>query len=92
MEKGQKELGNMIECTFPPLIYLNAKFGHSRTSLVAQLVNCNAGEPGLIPGSGRSAKEGNGNPLQYSCLENPMDREASWAIVNGVSKESDRTE
>ena len=37
----------------------------------------NAGDPGLIPGSGRSAGEGNGNPLQYSCLENPMDRGAN---------------
>ena len=36
----------------------------------------NAGDPGLIPGSGRSPREGNGNPLQYSCLENPMDGEA----------------
>ena len=36
----------------------------------------NVGDPGLIPGSGRSPGEGNGNPLQYSCLENPMDREA----------------
>jgi len=39
-----------------------------------------------IPGSGRSPGEGNGNPLQYSCLENPMDREAWWAIVRGVAK------
>ena len=37
---------------------------------------CNAGDPGSIPGSGRSLGEGNGNPLQYSCLENPMDRGA----------------
>ena len=37
---------------------------------------CNAGDPGSIPGSGRSPGEGNGNPLQYSCLENPMDRRA----------------
>ena len=37
---------------------------------------CNAGDLGLIPGSGRYTGEGNGNPLQYSCLENPMDREA----------------
>ena len=37
---------------------------------------CNAGELGLIPGSGRSLGEGNGNPLQHSCLENPMDGEA----------------
>ena len=38
---------------------------------------CNAGDPGSIPGSGRSPGEGNGNPLQYSCLENPVDR-GSW--------------
>ena len=38
---------------------------------------CNAGDPGSIPGSGRSPGEGNGNPLQYSCLENPMDGGAS---------------
>ena len=37
---------------------------------------CNTGDPGLTPGSGRSAGEGNGNPVQYSCLENPMDGEA----------------
>ena len=37
---------------------------------------CNAGDPGLIPGSGRSPAEGNGNPLQHSCLENPMDKGA----------------
>ena len=45
-------------------------------SLVAQMVKasaCNAGDPGSIPGSGRSPGEENGNPLQYSCLENPMD-------------------
>ena len=47
---------------------------------------CNAGDPGLIPGLGRSPGAGNGNPLQYSCLENPMDRGARWAIVHGVAK------
>ena len=46
----------------------------------------NAGDLGSIPGSGRSPGEGNGNPLQYSCLENPMDRGAWWAIVHGVAK------
>ena len=46
---------------------------------------CNPGDQGLIPGSERSPGEGNGNPLQYSCLENPMDREAWWATVRGVS-------
>ena len=45
-----------------------------------------AGDMGLIPGSGRFLGEGNGNPLQYSCLENSMDREAWWVIVHGVSK------
>ena len=50
---------------------------------------CNAGDTGdvgSIPGSGRSPKEGNGNLLQYSCLENPMDRGAWWATVQRVAK------
>ena len=46
----------------------------------------NVRNPGLIPGSGRSPGEGNGNPLQYSCLENPMDRGAWWATVQRVAK------
>ena len=44
------------------------------------------GDQGSIPGSGRSPGEGNGNPLQYSCLENPMDGEAWWATIHGVAK------
>ena len=47
---------------------------------------CNAGDPSSIPGLGRSPGEGNGNPLQYSCLENPMDRGAWWATVHRVAK------
>ena len=47
---------------------------------------CNTGHLGLIPGSGRSPAEGNGNPLQYSCLENPMDGGAWWATVHRVEK------
>ena len=47
---------------------------------------CNAGDPGLIPGSERFPAEGHGNPLQYSCLENPMDRGAWWATVHRVAK------
>ena len=64
---------------------------------MAQLVKnppANAGETrdkGSIPGSGRSPGEGNGNPLQYSCLENPMNRGTWWAAVHGVT-ESDTTE
>ena len=46
----------------------------------------NAGNMGSIPGLGRSPGDGNGNPLQHSCLENPMDRGAWWAIVHGVAK------
>ena len=54
-------------------------FNIRMASLVAQMVKTsayNVGDPDSIPGSGRSPGEGNGNPLQYSCFENPMDREA----------------
>ena len=47
---------------------------------------CNAGDLGLIPGSGRSPGEGNGNPLQYSCLEKPMDRGTWRTTVHGVTR------
>ena len=47
---------------------------------------CNAGDLGSIPGSGRFPGEGNGNPLQYSCLENPLDREVWWVTVHGVAE------
>ena len=46
----------------------------------------NVGDLGSIPGLGRSSGEGNGNPLQYCCLENPMDRRAWWATVHRVAK------
>ena len=51
---------------------------------------CNAGDPGLIPGLGRSPGEGNENPLQYSCLENPMDRGA-WQVQSMGLQELDMT-
>ena len=51
---------------------------------------CNAEDTGLIPGSGISPGEGNGNPLQYSCLENSMDRVSWWATVPGVAKSQTR--
>ena len=63
-------------------------------SLMVQMAKAsasNAGDPGSIPGWGRSSGEGSGNPLQYSCLENPMDGGSSQAIVHGVAK-SDTTE
>ena len=54
--------------------------------LVSEESPCIAGDLGLIPGPGRSPGEGNGNPLQYSCLENPTDRGAWQAIVFGVAE------
>ena len=51
---------------------------------------CNVGDLGSIPGLGRSPEEGNGTPLQYSCLENPMDRGAWWATVHGVANSQTR--
>ena len=53
---------------------------------------CSAGDSGSILGSGRSPGEGNSNPLQYFCLENPMDREAWWATVHRVTNVSDMTQ
>ena len=64
-----------------------------QTSPVAQTVKAsayNAGDPGSIPGSGRSSGEGNGSPLQCSCLENPMGGGAWWATVHGVTKSRTR--
>ena len=57
---------------------------------VVKKTPANAGDPGLNPGLGRSPGEGNGNPLQYYCLENPMDRGAWQAIVYGVAKSQTR--
>ena len=57
---------------------------------VGKKVPANAGEASLIPESGRSPREGNGNPLQHSCKRNPMDRRAWWAAVHGVAKNQTR--
>ena len=51
---------------------------------------CNAGDLGSVPGLGRSPGEGNGNPSQYSCLENPMGRGDGQALVHGVAKSQTR--
>ena len=61
-----------IESDFTLLFLIDSFPGGSEDKASA----CNAGDTGLIPGLGRSPGEGNGNPLQYSCLENPMDRGA----------------
>ena len=81
-------------CVFKPQIMLyeiDLIYGLSGASQVALVVRnppANAGDirdAGLIPGVGRSPGGGNGNPLQYSCLGNPMGRGAWWAIVHGVA-------
>ena len=64
--------------------------GFPSGSLVKNLP-ANAGNTGAIPGSGRYPEEGNGNPLHYFCLENPIDRGAWWATVHGITRESDPT-
>ena len=61
-------------------------------TLVVENLPANAGEDGSVPGLGRSPGEGNGNQLQYSCLENPMDRGALWVTVHGVAQSRDMTE
>ena len=55
-------------------------------STVVKNPSANAGDAGLIPGSGRSPGAGNDNPFQYSCLETSIDRGAWWATVHGVAK------
>ena len=76
-------------------MFLNVKASYTvlgfPCSSVGKESACNAGNLGLTPGSGRSLGEGNGNPLQYSCLENPMDRGAWQSAVREVAKELDRT-
>ena len=62
------------------------KCGFPGGSVVKNLPACDAGDPGLIPGPGRSPGEGIGNPLQYSCLENSMDKGAWQATVYGVEE------
>ena len=76
-----------------PLVSPKISWGFLVGSVVKNLPT-NAGDArdvGSIPGSGRSPEGGNGNPLQYSCLENPMDRRAWRATVLGVAKESGMT-
>ena len=68
-----------------PFFFASSLVGQAVKSLRAKV-----GDPGSISGSERSPEEGNGNPLQYFCLENPMDRGARQAIVHGVSKSQTR--
>ena len=75
----------IIELLYMYIMYISGFLGGSDGKASA----CNVGDLGLIPRWGRSSGEGNGNPLQYSCLENPMDGGACQATVHGVAKESD---
>ena len=70
---------------FLHLLYYNIVLGFPHSS-VSKESACNVGDLGSIPGSGRSPEVGNGNPLQYSCLENPMDRGAWRATVHEVPR------
>ena len=79
----------MAKCEHGCSLYLHICFpGGSEVKAYA----CNAGDPGLIPGWGRSPGEGNGNPLQYSCLGNPMDLRSLVGYSPQGRKESDTTE
>ena len=80
--------GSNFSTSLPELVIVYFIWGFPHGSVVKNLL-ANAGDTGLIPGSGRSPGEGNGNLLQYSCLENPMDRGAWRVIVHGTTKESD---
>ena len=86
--RGRSCLAESTEDLFFRLPYPTS--GFTGGSVVMNLP-ANAGDLGSIPGSGRSPGEGNGHPLQYSCLENPMDRGAWQATVHEVTKESDMT-
>ena len=84
-----KEYIKVVYCHPVYLTYIQSTSGFPGGSDVKASA-CNAGDLGLIPGLGRYPGEGNGNPLQYSCLENPMDRGAWCTIVHGVAKSRTR--
>ena len=83
-ERPQQRQGRLCEVSWhaPTKLHLGDFPGGSDGIASAY----NAGDPGSIPGLGRSPGEGNGNLLQYPCLGNPMDRETWWATVHGVAK------
>ena len=73
-----------IKCLYYFISFFGGSYGKESA--------CNVGNPGSIPGLGRSPGEGNGNPLMYSCLENSMDRRVWWVYSPWGHKESDMTE
>ena len=84
-----KQVSQPVDQATPLSVYPSPIFGASQVAPVVKNPPANAGDAramGSIPGMGRFPGEGNGNPLQYSCLGNPMDRGAWWATVIGVTK------
>ena len=86
-QKSTLKSGNKNICHFQALVIIMGFPGGSD----GKESTCNAGDTGLIPGSGRFPEEGNSYPLQYSYLGNAMDRGAWWPRVHGVTKELDTT-
>ena len=85
----EKFLESPLDCKETKLFNPKGNQGSSQVVLVVNTLLANARDirnSGSIPGSGRSSEGGNGNTLQYSCLENPMDKGAWWAIVHGFAK------
>ena len=78
-------MADSCRCMAKPLQYCRVISLQLKLKKKTKESACNAGDMGLIPDSGRSPKGGNGNPLQYSCLENSMERGAWWATVHGVT-------
>ena len=78
------DINNLLFHFFSPEIIFNMEFVKLLLPITESA--CHAGDWGSIPGLGRSPGEGNGNPLQCSCLENPMDRKAWRAAVHGVTR------
>ena len=87
--KGQVCLQYTFKWFWKKILYTRTHTHTHKAPLISQMIKHlpdNAGDPRLIPGVGRSPGKGNGNPLQYSCLGNPMVRGAWWATVYGVAK------
>ena len=82
------EKTTILKDTRTPCVHSGFPGGTSGKEPACQYRRCR--ELGLVPGLGRSSGEGNGNPLQYSCLENPMDRGVWWATVHGAAKSRTR--
>ena len=80
-----------LHCCFDNILFLGGSVIKKERKR-KKIPSANAGDAGSIPVLGRFPREGHGNPLQYSCLESPMDRGAWWATVHRVTEESDMTE